>query len=163
MEQGADLGIAPFGIEAQRIMRLEKGHFIVGQDTDGLTQAYGAGLDSLVKLGKADFVGKPELAWQKQRGADQQLVALQPVDGSLVPPEASQIVEGGARATIVGRITSSRMSPTLGRSICLGFVASRLAEADTSVTINLPDGRRISATVMAHHAHFDPEGERLRA
>ena len=35
----ADLGVAPFGVEAQRILRLEKGHLIVGQDTDGLTQA----------------------------------------------------------------------------------------------------------------------------
>ena len=165
MERGADLGVAPFGIEAQRIMRLEKGHFIVGQDTDGLTQAYGAGLDALVKLGKQDFVGKPELVWQKERGADQRLVALQPVDGSLVPPEASQIVEADSangRCKIVGRITSSRMSPTLGRSICLGFVHAELAEADTRVTVNLPDGRRVQATVMAHHAHFDPQGERLR-
>jgi sarcosine oxidase subunit alpha len=165
MERGADLGIAPFGIEAQRIMRLEKGHFIVGQDTDGLTQAYGAGLDALVKLDKPDFVGKPELAWQKERGAGQRLVALQPVDGNLVPPEASQIVEAGATngsCKIVGRITSSRMSPTLGRSICLGFVHSELALADTLVTVNLPDGRRVKATVMPHHAHFDPEGERLR-
>ena len=162
MDHGADLGIAPFGIEAQRIMRLEKGHFIVGQDTDGLTQAYSAGLSDLVKLGKHDFVGKPELVWQKERGANPQLVALQPVDGNLVPPEASQIVESGPPTKIVGRITSSRMSPTLGRSICLGLVESRLAEADTTVTINLPNGQRIPAKVMPHHAHFDPDGERLR-
>ena len=45
MDKGADLGVSPFGIEAQRIMRLEKGHFIVGQDTDGLTKAYSANLD----------------------------------------------------------------------------------------------------------------------
>src|SRR5207237_435079 len=44
---GSDLGAAAFGVEAQRIMRLEKGHFIVGQDTDGLTQAHAAGLDRL--------------------------------------------------------------------------------------------------------------------
>ena len=33
----------PFGVEGQRVLRLEKGHFIVGQDTDALTQAFGAG------------------------------------------------------------------------------------------------------------------------
>ena len=38
LDQGADLGIQAFGVEAQRILRLEKGHFIVGQDTDGLTR-----------------------------------------------------------------------------------------------------------------------------
>jgi sarcosine oxidase subunit alpha len=160
MARGADLGVVPFGVEAQRIMRLEKGHFIVGQDTDGLTKGFSAGLDWAIKLDKDDFLGKPELVWQQRADGDLRLVGLQPVDGQVVPPEASQIVEG--RNTIVGRVTSSRLSPTLGRSVCLGFVAPHLAEPGTVVTVNLPDGRRVPATVQAHHAHFDPEGMRLR-
>jgi sarcosine oxidase subunit alpha len=160
LEEGAGLGAAPFGVEAQRIMRLEKGHFIVGQDTDGLTKAYAAGLDWLVKLDKDDFLGRPELVWEQEEGSPQRLVGLQPVDGSVVPPEGCQIVEGEKR--IVGRLTSSRLSPTLGRSIGLGFVDSCLARPGTVVEIRLPDGSRAPATVMAHHAHFDPEGTRLR-
>ncbi len=156
---GSDLGIAPFGVEAQRIMRLEKGHFIVSQDTDGLTQAFGADLGWLVKLDKDDFAGKPELVWQSQRGDYQRLVGLQPLDTTVVPPEASQIVESGR---IAGRITSSRFSPTLERSVCLGFVAPHLAVAGTTVTVHLPSGQDIAAKVMAHHAHFDPDGVRLR-
>jgi sarcosine oxidase subunit alpha len=54
------------------------------------------------------------------------------------------------------------MSPTLNRSICLGFVAPHLAEPGTTVTVHLPDGRRIPARVMEHHAHVDPEGKRQR-
>ncbi len=160
LEAGDDLGIRPFGVEAQRILRLEKGHFIVGQDTDGLTQAFSAGIDWAIKLDKADFVGRPELVWQKERGGYPRLVALQPHDGSIVPAEASQIVHGDDR--IGGRITSSRMSPSLGRAICLGLVDEELAAAGTDVTIVLPDRRRIGARVMEHHAHVDPEGERLR-
>jgi sarcosine oxidase subunit alpha len=160
LERGADLGVLPFGVEAQRILRLEKGHLIVGQDTDGLTQAFGAGLDWAVKLDKDDFVGKRELTWQRSRDDYYRLVGLQPVDGSVVPEEASQVVEGSN--TIAGRVTSSRMSPTLGRSICLGFVAPHLAEPGTTVTVQLPDGRRIPASVMPQHAHFDTEGVRLR-
>ena len=160
LECGADLGVGPFGVEAQRMLRLEKGHLIVGQDTDGLTRAYGAGLGPLVKLDKEDFAGKPELAWQGERDDYYRLVGLQPLDGSVVPPEASQIVEG--EKEIVGRVTSSRMSPTLGRSICLGLVAPHLAEPGTTVTVHLPDGKRIPAGVMEHHAHFDPEGTRQR-
>ncbi|HEX9343943.1 MAG TPA: aminomethyltransferase family protein, partial [Actinomycetota bacterium] len=166
MTRGADLGIAPFGVEAQRIMRLEKGHFIVGQDTDGLTKAFSAALDWAVKLDKDDFAGKPELVWQREHAdavslnGDLRLVGLQPVDGQLVPAEASLIVEGEKQ--IAGRITSSRMSPTLGRSICLGQVAPHLAAPGTEVTVQLPDGRRAPAQVMEHLAHFDPEGVRLR-
>ncbi len=161
MEAGAQFGITPFGVEAQRILRLEKGHFIVGQDTDGLTQAYTAGLDAMIKLDKDDFVGRPELVWQQQRGSDPQLVGLQPVDPAVVPPEASQIIRPGGH--IAGRITSSRMSPTLGRSICLGQVAADLAAPGTTVTVRLPDGRDVVARVTEGHAHVDPEGERQRA
>src|SRR5690348_6102631 len=159
MDRGADLGIAPFGVEAQRILRLEKGHLIVGQDTDGLTRGFSAGLDWAIKLDKDDFLGKPELAWQHDGAPGVQLVGLQPDDGSVVPPEASQIVDG---PRIAGRVTSSRMSPTLGRSICLAQVSASLAAPGTRVTVRLPGGRLIGARVMEHLAHVDPEGSRMR-
>ena len=160
LREGADLGIAAFGVEAQRIVRLEKGHLIVGQDTDGLTRAWSAGIDWAIKLDKDDFAGKPELVWQHDDGAYWKLVGLQPHDPTVVPAEASQIVEGAR--TIVGRITSSRFSPTLERGICLGFVAPHLSEPGTAVTVVLPDGRRVGARVMEGHCHFDPEGRRQR-
>ncbi|MFQ5529067.1 MAG: 2Fe-2S iron-sulfur cluster-binding protein [Gemmatimonadota bacterium] len=159
IEAGTDLGVAPFGIEAQRIMRLEKGHFIVGQDTDGLTRGLTAGLDWAIKLDKPDFSGKPELAWQFERGGYPRLVAIQPENPAVVPEEASQIIEG---TDIIGRITSSRWSPTLERGICLGQVAASHAAAGTVVTVRLRDGSEARARVMEHHAHFDPDGERLR-
>jgi sarcosine oxidase subunit alpha len=159
MDRGADLGIAPFGVEAQRILRLEKGHLIVGQDTDGLTRGFSAGLDWAIKLDKDDFLGQPELAWQHDGAPGVQLVGLQPEDGTVVPPEASQIVDG---PRIAGRVTSSRMSPTLGRSICLAQVEAALAAAGTRVTVRLPGGRLVGARVMEHLAHVDPEGSRMR-
>jgi len=160
MSEGADLGIGAFGLEAQRIMRLEKGHFIVGQDTDGLTKAPTAGIGGLIKLDKDDFVGKTELS-TLDVAALPVLVALQPVDGSVVPEEAAQIVLPDSN-DIIGRITSSRFSPTLNRSVCLGQVEPSHAAAGNIVTVLLFSGERIPATVMEHHAHFDPEGARLR-
>lgn len=165
METGADLGIKPFGLEAQRIMRLEKGHFIVGQDTDGLTLAPSTGLEALIKLDKDDFVGKAELGWAMESRMDElpRVVAIQTVDPQIVPMEATQIVRAGT-TEILGRITSSRMSPTLGRSVCMGQVHPSMAEGGTELELVLiPDSRRVKATVLHHHAHFDPEGERLRA
>ena len=162
LEHGKDLGVKAFGVEAQRILRLEKGHLIIGQDTDGLTRAYSAGLDWAVKLDKDDFAGKPELVWQHAETGGMRLVGLQPVDGSIVPPEASQIVRPGSGKTleIVGRITSSRMSPTLNRSICLGQLDASVAAPGTVVTVRLPDGRDIPARVTEQLAHLDPSGER---
>jgi sarcosine oxidase subunit alpha len=147
-------------VEAQRILRLEKGHLIVGQDTDGLTRGYSAGLDWAIRLDKDDFAGRPELAWQLARGAGTRLVGLQPVDATVVPEEASLIMDG---SRIAGRITSSRMSPTLGRSICLAQVTARLARPGTAVTLRLPSGKLIGATVTPQLAHFDPDGRRMRA
>ncbi len=160
LDQGRDLAVQPFGIEAQRILRLEKGHLIVGQDTDGMTRAFGASLDGLVRLDKDDFVGRPELVWQDQGRGHPRLVGLRTVDGSVVPAEGSQLVEDGGR--ICGRVTSSRMSPTLGRSICLAQVAAHLAEPGTEVTVRLTTGGTAAAIVAQQLAHVDPEGGRLR-
>ncbi len=160
-DAGSDLGVGAFGIEAQRIMRLEKGHFIVGQDTDGLTVGYGADLDWCIKLDKDDFVGKPELQWQSQRTNYQRLVGLQPLDPNVVPAEASQLVEG--KKSIVGRVTSSRFSPTLNRSICLGYVEPRLAIPGTVVTCQLPDRSRIQLLVIQGLSHFDTNGLRMKS
>jgi sarcosine oxidase, subunit alpha len=160
LDRGADLRAAAFGVEAQRILRLEKGHLVVGQDTDGLTRGYSAGLDWAIKLDKDDFLGRPELAWQAADGTSPRLVALQPADGTVVPDEASLIMDGGR---IAGRVTSSRMSPTLGRSVCLALVDAPLAVPGTEVTVRLPSGRLIQAQVMPQLAHVDPDGGRLRA
>ncbi len=160
LEAGKDLGVRAFGLEAQRIMRLEKGHFIVGQDTDGLTKAPSTGMTSLIKLDKEDFAGKAELAWAMDTPLPV-VVGIQTVDPLIVPAEASQIVREGTNE-ILGRITSSRMSPTLRRSVCLGQVAPESATAGTELTVVLTTGERIKARVMEHHAHFDPEGARLR-
>ncbi len=161
LEAGRDLGVRPFGVECQRIMRLEKGHFIVGQDTDGLTKAPAVGLPHLIKLDKDDFAGKPELARAMDDTSAPVLVAIQPTDPLVVPHEASQIVRPGTDE-IIGRITSSRRSPTLGRSICLGQVLPEAAAPGSELTVVITGGRRITARVMEHHAHFDPAGERVR-
>ncbi|MDW3179499.1 MAG: 2Fe-2S iron-sulfur cluster-binding protein [Acidimicrobiia bacterium] len=162
MAEGTDLGVAPFGLEAQRIMRLEKGHFIVGQDTDGLTKAPTTGLHALIKMDKDDFVGKPELRWAvEDADANPVLVSVQMTDPTVVPPEASQIVRPGTNE-ILGRITSSRYSPTLEKSIGLAHVPPHMTAAGTELTIVLTNGDRTTARVMEHHAHYDPEGARLR-
>jgi sarcosine oxidase subunit alpha len=162
LKVGSDLGVAPFGLEAQRIMRLEKGHFIVGQDTDGLAKAGTAGLGGLIRTDKPDFSGKPELVWEEEGGPPRRLVAVQPVDGTVVPPEASQVIDGDqARARTIGRVTSSRMSPTLDRSVCLAIVDTPYDQPGTTLKIRLPNGRDIAAIVLEQHAHFDAEGERL--
>ena len=149
----------PFGVEAQRILRLEKGHLIVGQDTDGLTRRVrrlaSAGL---IKLDKDDFAGRPELGWQRGRARTGWSRCSRWTARSFRPRAASSSRATGSSAGS----PSARMSPTLGRSICLGQVASRLAEPGTEVRIRLTDGRLVAANVTERLAAVDPEGVRLR-
>lgn len=159
VERGQDLGLRPFGVAAQRIMRLEKGHPIVGQDTDALTQALSLGPGAAKNLDRHEFSGKPEIRWQAERASYPRLVGLRPLGTALAPPEGCQIVDGDRR--IVGRITSSCVSPMLGRPICMGLVGADLAAAGTVVSVLLPDGSRVAAEVTSSRVHFDPEAIRL--
>ena len=86
-------------------------------------------------------------------------MAVQTENPLIVPEEASQIVDGESNR-ILGRITSSRMSPVLERSICLAQITPELASPGTEITILLGNGQRVIAKVIEGHAHFDPTGSK---
>ena len=55
MDAGRPFGICPFGVEAQRLLRLEKRHVIVGVDIDALTSPYEAGMAMGGEAGQGRF------------------------------------------------------------------------------------------------------------
>ena len=118
---GGDEGIAPFGVEAQRVLRLEKGHVIVGQDTDGLTTPHEAGLGWAIASAKPYYVGKRATYIQKQAGITRQLVGFTTVDPNAPVPEECHLVVRGQ--DILGRVTSACRSEALGKVIGLAYVA----------------------------------------
>jgi sarcosine oxidase subunit alpha len=80
-----------------------------------------------------------------------------------VPEEGVQIVSenGSGALEIIGHVTSSRYSPTLGEAIGLCWLPAALAEAGNAFTIRTSEGRLVEAVV--HEGPFyDPEGERLQ-
>jgi sarcosine oxidase subunit alpha len=157
LERGADLGIEPFGLEPQRVLRLEKAHIIVGQDTDSESNALEARMPWIVKFDKDDFVGKWSLEHVRERAFREQLVGFEMTDG-VVPPEGGQVVVGGRP---VGRVTSARWSEQLGKAIGLAWVPPELAEEDATLLVKV-NGRPAQARVRLQ-PFFDPEGGRLRA
>ncbi len=163
MDAGKEFGIAPFGVEAQRILRLEKGHIIVGQDTDAMSDPLSANMAWAVKLNKPDFLGKPSLMRISAEGPKQLLVGFKMVEPGVVPDEGLQIVESKAdgQLKIIGWVTSSRFSPTLEESIGLCWLPPDIASQNgASFTIRM-DGHLAEARVH-HGAFYDPDGERLR-
>jgi sarcosine oxidase subunit alpha len=150
-------GARPFGLEPQRVLRLEKGHVIVGQDTDSESNLFSAGMEWLPKLDKDDFVGKLALEHFAQREEKERLVGFT-MEEDVVPAEGAQIVVEGMP---VGRVTSARRSDAVGAVIGLAWVPTDRAETGTRVEIQV-DRLRKGARIT-HGAFFDPAGERMRA
>jgi sarcosine oxidase subunit alpha len=165
LETGRAYGITPFGVEAQRVMRLEKGHIIVGQDTDGLTDPLMANQGWAVKLDKGDFLGRPSLVRVAQRGISHKLVGYRMLDPQVVPEEANQIVEPDSAApiglAIIGRVTSARYSPTLKQSLGLCWLPVDRCEPGTQFTVRIRGELHWAKVVSL--PFYDPEGERLRS
>jgi sarcosine oxidase, subunit alpha len=159
LRAGASEGIRPFGLEPQRILRLQKQHIIVGQDTDSESTPHGAGMSWAVKLDKEEaFVGKSALVSLQQRPAESVLVGFS-LGGERVPSEGAVILDavGGA----AGQVTSARRSRQLGKVIGLAWIPASLASDGTSITI-ADDGTRVVGSVVTEPFH-DPAGELLRS
>ena len=163
MEAGADHGIRPFGVEAQRILRLEKGHLIVGQDTDALSDAISADSGWAVKLEKPDFLGKRELTRVAETGPKQRLTGFRMSRDDAAVVEGLQIVtRSGGGFDIIGWITSCRRSPTLGGVIGLCWLPADLA-AEEGAAFSVYSGGRLEEGRVHHGPFYDPAGERLRS
>jgi sarcosine oxidase subunit alpha len=157
LEAGKEWDAAPFGLEPQRILRLEKMHILVGQDTDSESNPLEAAMPWIVKLDKDDFVGKWSLEHVGERGLRWMLVGFEMANGR-VPLEGGQIVVDGVSA---GRVTSVRHSQELDRVIGMAIVPIELAADGTTLDIKV-DGTIEQATVTTK-PFFDPEGAHLRS
>ncbi len=159
MEAGRPHGIKPFGLEPQRILRLQKMHILVGQDTDSESTPFGAAMPWIVKLDKdADFIGKWALEHYAEEEPATRLVGFTLGDG-YVPTEGAVIVDAvGAPA---GQVTSARFSPVLDRVIGMAWVPSPLARDGAQVTIS-DQGRTVAAHIQTR-PFYDPDGEVLRS
>ncbi|HYM67357.1 MAG TPA: glycine cleavage T C-terminal barrel domain-containing protein, partial [Patescibacteria group bacterium] len=143
--------------EAQRILRLEKQHIIVGQDTDALSTPYGAGLEWMVKLDKDDFLGRASLAADGAQEVQEKLVGFVVENGGLPAEGAALVVDGRP----LGRVCSSRWSDTAQAFIGMAWVPVSMAGEGCRL-----DFRSGGAHVMARvhlKPFYDPEGKRLRS
>ena len=160
---GQQYGLTAYGTETMHVLRAEKGFIIVGQDTDGTLTPYDAGLDWAVGKKKADFVGKRSLARPDiVAPGRKQLVGLLTDDPNEVLEEGAQIVADAAQPipmTMIGHVTSSYWSATLGRSIAIAMVAGGHGRTGETLYIPMP-GKTIAAKVSGM-VFYDPEGARL--
>ena len=162
---GAEFGITPYGTEAMHVLRAEKGYIIVGQDTDGSVSPIDLGMGAMVTKTK-DCLGKRSLARSDTARPDRkQLVGLLADDPQFVLPEGAQILNEALRtipAPMAGHVTSSYMSPTLGRSIAMALVKGGATRMGERVHVAMRNGQTVTATIT-NPVFFDPKAERQNA
>jgi sarcosine oxidase subunit alpha len=153
---GRSHGIQPFGVEAQRMLRLEKGHIIVGQDSDGVTNALELAMPWAIKMDKDFFVGQRSLQILEKLPRRQTLVGFAlPAASPYRPKECHLIL---AEGRIAGRVTSVGLSPTLGHCIGLALVEPAVVAAGR-LRIRIERGEELDARIVPL-PFYDPKSER---
>lgn len=142
-EAGASYGIKPIGLAARDTLRLEMGYCLYGNDIDDTTSPFEAGLGWVTKFTK-DFVNSDFLQKQKEEGVNRKLIGFELIDRG-IPRHDYEITDG--KGTVIGKVTSGTMSPSLKLGIGLGYVPTELSSADSEIFIKIRD-KELKAKVV---------------
>ncbi len=142
-EAGASFGIKPIGLAARDTLRLEMGFCLYGNDIDDTTSPLEAGLGWITKFTK-DFVNSENLKAQKEAGVTKKLVAFEMVEKG-IPRHDYPLAD--AAGTIIGRVTSGTMSPSMKKAIGLGYVTVDYSAVDSEIFVVIRD-KPIKAQVV---------------
>lgn len=156
MQTGEKDDIRPFGVESQRLLRLEKGHVIIGQDTDGMTHPAEIDMGWAIARSKPFFVGKRSVQILEAQPLKRKLVGFNLPKDSRKPLEGHLVLDGAA---ISGSVTSCDYSRSLDQIIGLAYVASGQSSPGSHIPIRVEGGEVVQATVV-ELPFFDPHNQR---
>ncbi len=155
-----------YGTEALHVLRAEKGYIVIGDETDGTTTPIDVGLEGLVSKKKADFIGKRSLEQSFLKGPNRkQLVGLLTEDPNEVLPDgayAVREVKDKPPMDMIGQVTSTYMSPTLGRSIAMALIENGRARMGETISFPLDGGKVVKARIVSP-VFYDQDGGRINA
>ena len=162
-EAGQEHGIAVFGLEAQSCLRLDKGHVIIGADTELRLNLHDLGLSFLLNKDKeADYtVGVAALNLAQKQEGRLKLVGFKTDVMKAVPKDGSIIVNDGE---VRGHVTSCRFSHSLDRTIGLAFVEDKCSAVGSKLEMwneGMESKEPLIATVIKP-PFYDPKGNRLK-
>ncbi|MDA5564564.1 2Fe-2S iron-sulfur cluster-binding protein [Cobetia sp. MMG027] len=167
MLAGEQADIRPFGVEAQRLLRLEKGHIIIGQDTDGMSHPGEIGLEWAVSHKKPFCVGRRAIEILAAQPQTRKLVGFMLPKDSPQPLEGQLVLSGGKQSAdaakpggdITGNVTSCEYSATLGAIIGLAYAGIDSSTPGSKITIRTQGDVLVQAEVVAL-PFFDPKSAR---
>jgi aminomethyltransferase len=143
LDAGRRFELRPCGLGARDTLRLEAALPLYGHELDDETSPLEARLDRFVKLEAGGFLGAEALVRLARAGLPKLLVGFELLERG-VARAGHEIRAGGAR---VGAVTSGAPSPTLGKSIGLGYVPPGLAEPGGALAICVRE-REIPARIV---------------
>ena len=143
LESGKSHGIQPIGLAARDTLRLEMGFCLYGNDIDDETSPLEAGLAWITKFNK-NFNYSEELQLQKENGIKRKRVGFEMLDRGIARNGYTILNENDEK---IGFVTSGTMSPSLQKSIGMGYVNSEYAKRDTELYIQIRN-KKLKAHVV---------------
>jgi aminomethyltransferase len=143
MELGQGVGVRPAGLAARNTLRLEMKMPLYGNDIDDTTTPWEAGLGWIVKLSKADFVGKNVLERQKQDGIKRKLAGFELIDRGIARDHFPVWIDDRP----AGHVTSGSYSPSLEKSIGLAYLPVDHQAPGSRLSVEVR-GKRLAAQVV---------------
>lgn len=143
LEAGASYGIKPIGLAARDTLRLEMGYCLYGNDIDDTTSPIEAGLGWITKFTK-HFTNSENLSEQKKSVLNRKLVAFE-LDEKGIPRGGYDIVD--SIGTLIGKVTSGTMSPSLKKGIGLGYVSPEYSDFGSKIYIQIRKNAMIATVV----------------
>jgi sarcosine oxidase subunit alpha len=161
VEAGEEFDLRNFGLEAQNVLRLEKGHIIIGAESEIRTTLHDVGLSFLWSRNKpeAKTVGAVALQQTEKQDGRLKLVGFKMENSARAPKDGSIVVEND----IKGYVCTARHSSSLNESIGMALVDASLAQEGRRLQIyeDECEGQLLYATVVPT-PFYDPEGNRLK-
>ena len=156
MTAGKAYDIKPFGVDTQRLLRLEKAHLILGQDTDGMSHPGELSMEWALDYSKSFFVGRRATEIVIPKKQTRKLVFFQLSKDHTKPEEGHLVLDGD---DISGNITSCEFSPTMDAVIGIAYVAPHQSKEGSRIPIRVEGAEVVHATVVAP-PFYDPENKR---
>lgn len=142
-EAGKEYGIKPIGLAARDTLRLEMGYSLYGNDIDDTTSPFEAGLGWIVKFTK-NFTSSEKLSEHKKKVLNRKIAAFELYEKG-IPRTGYDIVN--EEGSLIGKVTSGTMSPSLGKGIGMGYVNPKYTDFGSKIYIKVRK-KNIPATVV---------------
>ncbi|MDM8536783.1 FAD-dependent oxidoreductase [Desulfobacterales bacterium HSG17] len=170
-QAGNEFEISSFGVEAQNVLRMEKCHIILGQESEQRTNLLDLGLGFLWDRSKSEAktIGAVALKQAENDPGRLKLVGFKMDDSTRAPRDGALIVEDRlvedrlVDDKILGYVCTARKSFSTKQAVGMALVQSHMTKPGTSLKIYEDEcnGQLMDAKIVPM-PFYDPDGKRMK-